>query len=306
MKYIDLHTHTNFSDAEVSLEHSLAAAEELGLAVFSVTDHNTVAAYGDLARHRRLYSGKILPAVELSTVYNGEIIEIIGYGVDVSAMGVLIAKSYPSFYDKQVREAGMDVLALLKAGVTLDPEFVRKMVEEPQSIFDPSRCTNRPYLLREIKKHPENARFFASEEEFRTIGEGKFTRNYLFNAKSPIYSDQSSLCPSLSEVIAMIRECGGLAFLAHTFAYSENIVRALDGIVAYGLDGLECCYGTFTAEQKRFVSDYCDAHNLYKSGGSDYHGRVMRPDNVLGYSAGEKIPFSLIEPWFGKVENTLL
>lgn len=155
MKYIDLHTHTRFSDAEVTLEHSLAAADELGLSLFSVTDHNTVAAYSHLPECRQLFKGKILPGVELSTIFRGEVIEILGYGINIELMGELISQNYPTFYDKQVREAGMDVRALLKAGVVLDDEFVKAMIENPQSIFDPNRETNRPYLLREIKRHPE-------------------------------------------------------------------------------------------------------------------------------------------------------
>ena len=306
MNYIDLHTHTRFSDAKVTLEHSLTDADELGLSLFSVTDHNTVAAYSHIHACRHLFGGRILTGVELSTIFHGEVIEILGYGIDTMLMSELIGRNYPTFYEKQVKEAQLDTLALLKAGVILDPDFVEAMTEKPQSIFDPYHDTNRPYLLREIKRHPENARFFASDEEFCTIGEGKFTRNYLFNAKSAIYSDQSSLCPDIAQVIDMIKQCGGLSFLAHPFVYSDNIISALDEIAEYGLDGMECFYGTFTPEQKRFMYDYCDKHNLFKSGGSDYHGKIMRPQNVLGLSAGERIPFALIEPWFEKVEKSLI
>lgn len=306
MKYIDLHTHTRFSDAEVTLEHSLAAADELGLSFFSVTDHNTVAAYPHLPECRDLFNGKILPGVELSTIFRGEVIEILGYGIDTELMGELIDSNYPTFYEKQVREAKLDTLAMLKVGIRLDDEFVRLMTESPHLVFDPSRETNRPYLLREIKRHPENARFFASEEEFRSMGEQRFTRDYLFNAKSELFSDQSSLCPDINTVIGMIRKSGGLTFLAHPFVYSENIIGTLDDIAQYGLDGIECFYGTFTPEQKRFMVDYCDKHNLFKCGGSDYHGLTMRPKNHLGYSADEKIPFDLIAPWFERVEKSLI
>ncbi len=88
--------------------------------------------------------------------------------------------------------------------------------------------------------------------------------------------------------------------------YSENIILALDNIAEYALDGMECFYGTFTPEQKRFMVDHCDKNNLLKSGRSDYHGLVMRPNNILGFSAGERIPFDLIEPWLARAKESLI
>jgi predicted metal-dependent phosphoesterase TrpH len=104
----------------------------------------------------------------------------------------------------------------------------------------------------------------------------------------------------------MIRKCDGLSFLAHPFLYSQNVLSSLDTLAECGLDGMECFYGTFTTEQKRFLFNYCEEKGLYKSGGSDYHGIKMRPKNLLGYSNGEKIPHSLIEPWFKKIEWSLI
>lgn len=306
MKYIDLHTHTNCSDGRVAPEHSLAEAEKLGLSLFSFSDHNTVEAYRNLTDIRHLFGGKILPAAELSTTFKGDVIEILGYGIDTEKMRGLISQNYFTFYEKQVREARLDTDALLAAGVKLDEEFVRAMKEEPHTIFDPSRETNRPYLLREMQRHPENVRFFESEEEFLNLTPQRFSRNYLFNAQSSLYSDQSSLGPDLMTVLDMINTCGGLAFLAHPFVYSQNVISSLDDLAASGIDGMECFYGTFTSEQKRFLFDYCEEKGLFKSGGSDFHGLKMRPKNIIGYSDGEKIPFSLIEPWFKKVERSLI
>ena len=306
MKYVDLHTHTNYSDAEVAPSYSLAEAESLGLSVFSVSDHNTVAAYSAISESRSLFSGSILPAVELSTAFKGDVIEVLGYGIDVGKMSALIKEHYPTFYDKQVREARLDTEAMLAAGVVLDGEFVRAMLEEPWTLFDPASQTNRPVLIAEIKRHPENRRFFESDEEFLNLSHQRFMRHYLFNAQSALYCDQSSLSTDLQTVLDMINKCGGLSFLAHPFSYSQNVLSSLDDLAAVGLDGMECFYGTFTAEQKRFMYDFCEEKGLYKSGGSDFHGKTMRPKNSIGYSDGELIPFSLIEPWFGRVEGSLL
>jgi hypothetical protein len=160
--------------------------------------------------------------------------------------------------------------------------------------------------MREMQRHPENIRFFESEEEFLNLTPQRFSRDYLFNAQSALYSDQSSLSPDLMTLLDMINTCGGLAFLAHPFVYSHNVISSLDELAASGIDGMECFYGTFTSEQKKFLFDYCEEKGLFKSGGSDFHGLKMRPKNIIGYSDGEKIPFSLIEPWFKRVERSLI
>ena len=98
MKFIDLHTHTNCSDGRVAPEHSLAEAEKLGLSLFSFSDHNTVSAYSELGEIRNIFSGGILPAVELSTTFRGDVIEILGYGIDTEKMRGLISKNYFTFY----------------------------------------------------------------------------------------------------------------------------------------------------------------------------------------------------------------
>ena len=51
MKIIDIHTHTNFSDGELSPSQLLTEAEKMGLSVFSVSDHNTVEAYTAIRQH---------------------------------------------------------------------------------------------------------------------------------------------------------------------------------------------------------------------------------------------------------------
>lgn len=301
MDFIDLHTHTNYSDGTATVEETLSLAERLGLSFLSVTDHNTVNAYDELLQKKHLFSGKLVTGVELGTTFRCESIEILGYGINIEKIKPLISENYLSFYEKNVRAAALDAIATVKNGAALSPDFVKTMCEHPEAIFDPERENDRTYLLAELQRHPENARFFESRDEFESITRHRFTREYLFNPQSPLFSDQSSLLPSIEKVIRIIKECGGVAFLAHPFVYSQNMINALDEVVAYGLDGIECYYGTFDEAQKQFLEAYSDKNGLLKSGGSDHHGLDMRPNNIMGRSAGEAIPYSLVFPWIDKI-----
>ena len=307
MRHIDLHSHTRYSDGTSTVENTLRSANELHLSILSVTDHNNVNAYGEIMQKRDLFGGAILPGVELGTVFDGELIEILGYGIDLATMEALIRERYLTFHDKQVKGAALDVNAVIASGAVLDDDFIRAMRETPDQIFDPNHETNRPYLLKELQLHPENQRFFANREEFESIDAQTFSRKYLFNAKSALYSDQSSLFPSPKEVVHMIHQSGGIAFLAHPWIYAKDFTDRLEGILPMlGVDGVECVYGTFTEEQQHILSQLCDKLGLFKSGGSDFHGLDMRPQNLMGLANGIPIDENLILPWLDTMRDRLI
>jgi len=306
MKHIDLHTHTRHSDGTATVKDLLQAANKSGISILSITDHNTVDAYAQLSKCRDAFSGRILCGVELATVHQNELIEILGYGIDVDSMQPLIAASYLSFREKQIREATLDVKALLRSGATLSDAFVKAMLDSPEQLFDPDHETCRPSLLRELQRYPENASFFESRAEFEQIDPNRFSRKYLFNPKSRIFSDQSSLYPSPTETVDMIHQCGGLAFLAHPYVYGAEFTARPEDWFSLGIDGVECLYGTFSTEEQQALVALCDRRKTYKSGGSDFHGLDIRPQNPIGLADGKAIPYTLIEPWLSSVEAKLI
>lgn len=143
-KYIDMHTHTNHSDGSSTVENSLKKAEELGLSIISISDHNTISAYDEIERNniRRLYNGEIVPGVEITTTYNGEVIEILGYGFDIQKMRKLLSENVYSFYNKQIAEAKLNLSTFKKYGVYLSSEFEKKIIERLEELFDPNKTSS--------------------------------------------------------------------------------------------------------------------------------------------------------------------
>ena len=123
----------------------------------------------------------------------------------------------------------------------------------------------------------------------------------MYNPKSSLYVDESSLFPSLEMTIEMIHASGGLAFLAHTFAYSPNIASELLNLIDnYKLDGLECFYTTFTKEQSNYLVKVCNSKGLYMSGGSDFHG-ARKINHNLGTGNGNlHIDETIIDNWYNQ------
>lgn len=286
---IDLHSHTICSDSNSTVEELLKEAERKQLSILSITDHNTVRAYDELKNNdiRNLYSGKIINGVEITTTYNGEVIEILGYNFDLETMKKLLAERFLSFEQKQLKEFFLIRDRYTSIGVKFDINNI---------IFDPKKETSIESFCNEIKKYPENNKFILSMESINTAND--FTRNEVYNPKSSLYVDQSLLYPSLGEVIAIIHQAGGLAFLAHAFIYSSTIAEQLENILKnYKLDGLECYYTTFTRAQSDYLLNTCDRMNLLKSGGSDFHG-TRKNNHYLGTGDGNLlIDESLVANW---------
>lgn len=286
---IDIHTHTTYSDGTLTPGELLEEAQKEKLTIISITDHNTIGAYEELKNPniREKFEGMIIPGIEITTTYHGETIEVLGYNFNLDMMSELLKESVLTFEEKQIQEYNLIKKQYQKIGVIFDEENIE---------FNPKKESCRVSFWKEIKSHPENNCLFLEEKSKEETS--SFTRNEIYNPKSPLYVDESSLFPSLEKAIAMIHESGGLAFLAHTFAYSPNIANSLLDILGnYKLDGLECFYTTFTKEQSNYLVSLCKEKGLYMSGGSDFHG-TRKINHNLGTGRGNlQIEEKIIEPW---------
>ena len=288
---IDLHLHTNHSDGSSSVSELLIEAQSKCLEIIAITDHNTVSAYKELEDEniRKLYDGEIITGVELSTSYNRESIEILGYRIDINIMDKLINENYLSSEQKRIATFETTKQKYSTLGVKMD-------IDNMNQIFDPTGKSGF-VVWNEIRKYSENSKFFiekTSNESFIS-----FTRNEFLNPKSKLYIDQTTFYPTIEKTIDMIHEAGGLAFLAHPYIYSKTIEEELQNIVeSYEIDGLECCYTTFKKEQTKCLLGMCDKYKLYRSGGSDYHGENYKVNFNMAIGDGSMdINKKLVEDW---------
>ena len=85
----------------------------------------------------------------------------------------------------------------------------------------------------------------------------------------------------------LIREVGGLSFLAHPTLYRMSD-RVLEGLITElkeaGLAGIEAVYSTYTQGEEAQMRKFASKYDLLISGGSDFHG-IIKPklDLAVGY-----------------------
>ena len=74
---VDLHIHTTKSDGTRTPKQVLMEAEQLGLHRIAITDHESVQAYPEIKENRHLFSGIIVPGIELKTICQNREIELL-------------------------------------------------------------------------------------------------------------------------------------------------------------------------------------------------------------------------------------
>ena len=91
MSLADLHTHTNFSDGELSPIEIINEAIKRKIKYLSITDHDTLTGYKKVTKIiKNSYSNQIvlIPGVEISTTFEGSNIHLLGYFFDVKNTGL--------------------------------------------------------------------------------------------------------------------------------------------------------------------------------------------------------------------------
>ena len=76
---LELHTHTTYSDGTLTPQQLVTVASTAGVKALAITDHDTIAGWDEAKSAAQEYAIEIIPGLELSTVYNGRSLHILGY-----------------------------------------------------------------------------------------------------------------------------------------------------------------------------------------------------------------------------------
>ena len=284
---IDLHIHTTSSDGSDEPKDILIKAQQAGLKYISITDHDSIGAYRKLQdiNVNNYFEGKIIPGCEFSVVHNGKPIEVLGYGIDLDVINSTGIVSDEKFLERE----NTYLKKLMEVCKNLNIKYSSNL-----SIHDKYFATQ--IMHTDLRKYPENEKHF-TKEIWENLN--AFYRTCVNNQDSPFFLDQTKNYPTIAEVATIIQKAGGKAFLAHLYVYyADDHEELLNSMVSLNaLDGLECYHSLHTIDKTKYLLDYCNKHNLYSSGGSDYHGK-LKPNVKLGESIlSRKIPYEILEPW---------
>ena len=285
---IDLHIHTRHSDGTQTVSELLQIAEQHKLKYISFTDHQTVGAYSELkdSNIRKLFSGTIIPGIEFEFIHDNAKNELLGYGVDTDklAQHEILSAEYKARRYKTYRADLHNVFT----GLGYHLRSLQEMENE-------STRTGERFLSimkREIQLGKHNQQLLKQHGLVDYPARKRFWLDEVYQPTGKYYIPVET--PSMEEISKMIRDVGGLVFMAHVFRVPNNKgIELLEYATKNKLiDGVEVYYQdkttAFTNQQIEFLKDYCKKHGLLISGGSDTHGR---PNENLSALSVEQIPF---------------
>ena len=288
---IDLHLHTNNSDGDDSTKEIIQKAKDLDISLMSITDHDTVNAYDDL-KDIDTMGIKIIPAVELSCAYESEMRDILGYNIDIEKMRKIL-KSLESKEEDIKRE---------KELLTEYIDVFRKngiIVDDGLKIEDGEKNEGYKRTIISALGHEENIKKYPS-----LMNPSAFFWDNCANKKSSFYVDESRFFKTIKQTIDIIHEADGMAFFAHPCIHHmehDRVEKMLDYARSFGLDGVEVLHAKHSIKDREFLIDYANKHNIYKSGGSDYHGSPKPDIKILTGRGDLNVSYDLIEDWVSKI-----
>ncbi len=253
----DLHTHTIFSDGSYSPEELVAAAKNIGLVYFAITDHDTVDGVKYLYENG-LYPDKgikIITGVEFSANNSDHDIHIVGYNIDIynGALSDMI---------NEISEARWARFSEIIQNLRNNKYNIREA--DVLQVAGSSRSIGRFHIARALVK----------KGEFTTIRE---VFEKMLGKDKPAYAPR--YFPEVDEIIDVIHQSGGQASLAHPKLIGDNSL--VENICAK-VDGIEVFYPNHQPQDIQTYLDFAKKYNLLIVGGSDFHGTASRFVDELG------------------------
>ena len=271
---IDLHTHSSYSDGSDTPNELFENASRLRISALALTDHDTLAGISEARAASNATGIELIPGTELSLDYSK------------GGMHLIVLWLEPGRGPLQDRLAGLEegrtgrnariVERLNELGLTMDLDEV--LAEGG------SGTVGRPHIAAVMMRRGHVESMEQAFDQYLSTGR-------------PAYVSRDQLSPR--EAIQLARASGGVPVLAHphTLAIENRFEMAdlLHELVAYGLIGIECHYGSYPADGRAGMVALAKRFGLLPSGGSDYHG-TYKADVPLGIGrAGIAVPDDILD-----------
>lgn len=243
---VELHCHSVYSDGVFTVEELVARAKKDGVDTLVLTDHDSISGGPDLFKAGEAHGLDVRLGIEINCAGEGaaDRVHVLGYGIRADSPGFLARLA--EFRERRTVRARLMVDKLRGLGFPIDYEHVSAAAHE---------TVGRPHVADALKRLGVVKSRKEAFDRFLATDKPGFVR---------------SMGPSPAEAIALIRDAGGTACLAHPQTAGKE--PELSALVALGLQGAEVFYGGHTPSQVRAYGDWTASAHLLPVGGTDFHG----------------------------------
>ena len=257
---VDFHMHSIYSDGVKSPEELLRHALDCNLSMMALTDHDEIDGIKALRTAQEQLDPektiKIINGCEFSADYKDKSIHILGYRFDETN------KELRDFikYFKSKREERID-------------EIIK-------------RCNNAGYFISKdelLKKFPKT-QAYGRPHIGQLLIDGGYAKDINDVFKDILRKDSPCYVPKVKievpYIIDIIHKAGGLAVMAHPklVTSDEYVVEML----VYDFDGMEVYHTKHNDDDVKRYKALAKEHNLFITGGSDYHGIPGKAPDQFG------------------------
>ena len=264
-KFADLHIHTHYSDSTLSPQEVVQEAIQNKLSCIAITDHDTVDGIAPTRQAAEAVGLEVISGVELSSEIHDKDVHLLGYCFNEQYSPLLEALG--QFQKARVERIRQIIEKLKQLGTD------NISLEEVCSLTK-SMAVGRPHLATVLKEKKWVNDIPQAFEKY--LGEN-----------GPAYVGKFKISPA--EAVALIRQSGGVAVLAHPmFTNKDEIIPSL---VKAGLGGIEVYYPNCSDAVIQYYEGLAKKHNLIMTGGSDGHGKAK--SNT--YIGKRRVPYEIVE-----------
>ena len=269
---IDLHIHSTFSDGMLRPAELVDLAKSQGLAAIAITDHDT--ADGTLeAMKRGLEKGiEVISGIEISSWHNDTSMHILGYNFNKEDRQ--FNSRLQLIQDGRETRNAKILENLKKLGIKVDLRELLRYSEYGQ--------TGRPHIARLLVDKGVTKTIDLAFKHYLGRGAAAYAERFRFTAQN---------------AIAMIRESGGLAVLAHPASLDptlRSIPSLLEDLSNVGLEGVEVYYPSHSPRAIAALLKMADQLDLLITGGSDFHDIERSGFQADGWLHKNHIPYNLV------------
>lgn len=264
-KLIDMHIHTNYSDGEFSPDEIIKMAINLGISTMAITDHDTINGVKAIDRNKSyiLDSGiNVVNGIEVSCKSDRGLMHVLGYDFDIDNKDLNV-------WLKKLRSNRMNSTLSVMEQIKRDYGIIFNY----QDIID---LINKNNIGR-----PDLARLCIKYGFCNTVNEA--FDMYLNPAKEKVLGTNKRI--DYNECFSLIKNSGGLVILAHpnSLLLSNNeLEHLIIDMKECGLDGIEVYHSSFSKVESQYYKFLADKYDLLMSGGSDFHGPLVKPGIEIG------------------------
>jgi hypothetical protein len=267
---IDLHTHSNRSDGTDPVDVLMTHAQQAGLDVIALTDHDTADGWVEARGAAEELGIGFVPGLEISCKLNGISVHLLSYLPD---------PSYPPLAEdlQVIRDGRTDRIPTIVA--RLNSIGVPVTVEEVLAQATGTPSVGRPHVADALVANGTVANRSEAFDRFLADGRAGHVPHY---ALEP------------GHAIDLVREAGGVPVIAHPWGRSSYKVMTeatLAGLVQdHGLAGIEIDHQDHSPQSRTALRAIADNLGIIYTGSSDHHG-AGKIDHDLGVNTTEPEQF---------------